>query len=137
LNICNFHLEVSEFAPPGEFETLYCKARQCANCGKCRDWYYTADLTSWRWIQNVENWTADDWKSWSYDCVWERFKRRDDATCTYHDFFDDVLGIPVDRRFIDLFLGRDRFFGRRGRFGGMLGFRGHDFCVCDDNRRQN
>ena len=133
--IFNFHSEIPEFAPPGEHEDLYCKGRHCAKCGKCRDWYYTGSLTSWRWIQNVNNWSNDDWKTWSTNGFWERFKRRDDARCFYLDFYDDVIGLEVDRRFLDFFLGRDRFFGRSGRFGNLVGFRGHEFCLCNENRR--
>ena len=83
----------------------------------------------------MNNWDDDDWKKWSNGCFWERFKRRDDGICTYFDFYDDVLGIQVDRRFVDFFLGRNRFFGHSGRFGEFFDFRGHDFCICSENRR--
>lgn len=44
-----------------------------------------------------------------------------------------MAGVRVDRRLGDFFLGRDRFFGRAGRLGHLFGFRGHEFCICDDN----
>jgi hypothetical protein len=84
-------LEKQEFAAPGAFKELYCKGRLCAICGKCRDWYYTGDQTSWQWIQNCRNWKSDDWNRYNKDRVYDRFKRRNGATCTFGYFGDGCL----------------------------------------------
>ncbi|CAF1405104.1 unnamed protein product [Rotaria sordida] len=87
-----------EFATPGTYRELNCNGRPCANCGKCRDWYYTGDLTSWKWIQNYKNWGPEDQERWGNGKYYYRFKRRDEATCIYYysdgghgDYYDDGL----------------------------------------------
>ena len=80
MNLSKSYLEDPEFRA-GKHE--YCEGRICFQCGKCRDWYYTGDRDNWRWIQNVANWTNDDWKRWHNDDYWKSFtKRQDGATCT-------------------------------------------------------
>ena len=39
------------------------------------------DLQSWHWIQDFENWQQSDYQRWSTDRTYDRFKRRDGATC--------------------------------------------------------
>ncbi|CAF3884862.1 unnamed protein product [Rotaria sp. Silwood1] len=112
MNLLNFHLEKQEFAAPGAYKPLPCKGRHCANCGKCRDWYYTGTLADWQWIQNVKNWDEGDWERWRNGKHYKRFQRRDGYTCT--------LG-----------------GGHIHRIGGghihRIGI--HYDCFCDDNRR--
>ncbi|CAM2730604.1 unnamed protein product, partial [Rotaria socialis] len=62
---------------------MYCNGTLCASCGKCRDWYYTGDVSSWEWIRNVKNWGDHDRKLWNDGKYWEYFKRRNGATCRY------------------------------------------------------
>ncbi|CAF3562129.1 unnamed protein product, partial [Rotaria sp. Silwood2] len=72
-----------EFAAPGKFKELDCKGRLCANCGKCRDWYYKGDLKTWQWIQTAKNgWQSEDVKRWCDGKHWKGFQRRDGYTCT-------------------------------------------------------
>lgn len=74
-------LENYEFSLNGTYRELGCKGRPCILCGKCRDWYYTSDLTSWQWIRNHKDWKDDDWKNWIENRIWEHFERRDGSTC--------------------------------------------------------
>jgi hypothetical protein len=111
LNLSNFYFETSEFAPPGKYGELGCKGRHCDNCGKCRDWYYTGDLTTWRWIQNCSNWQQNDWQRFNNDKIWERFQKRDGASCNNvnHVVYLNLLG-------------------------GLSVVSGNLYCVCDENR---
>ncbi|CAF3118449.1 unnamed protein product, partial [Rotaria sp. Silwood2] len=70
-----------EFAAPGKFKEKFCKGRLCANCGKCRDWHYTGDASSWRWLRTANNngWRDYDVKRWSNGKYWEKFERRTDG----------------------------------------------------------
>jgi len=77
-------IKIQEFAPPGTYEALDCKGRHCAECGKCRDWYYTGDSASWKWIRDCKNWQEEDRKRYNNDKVYERFKKRDGATCDHY-----------------------------------------------------
>jgi hypothetical protein len=105
LNIWQFSfLEDQGFATPIQYQK-YCKGRLCANCGKCRDWYYTGDLATWRWIQDYKNWQKKDEDRWYNDEIYKRFQKRGGATCTY-----GYLGLGLV-------------------YGHHLG------CVCEDNRR--
>ncbi|CAF4098141.1 unnamed protein product [Rotaria sp. Silwood1] len=114
MNILNFHSEKQEFAAPGAYKPLSCKGRHCANCGKCRDWYYTGTLADWQWIQNVKNWEEKDWDRWLNDKHYERFQRRAGYTCT--GYYYDYLYYYLYYYYIYLY-----YLG-----GG---------CLCDDNRR--
>lgn len=60
-------------------------------------------------MRNFEKWENDDWKRWYHDRVYERLKRRDNATCVYGDH------------------------GRYGYHGGGDSDRGTDGCLCEDN----
>ncbi len=73
----NFYLKGSQFAVPGAYKQLDCKGRHCANCGKCRDWYYI-DPKTWRWVQHWYSWTNNDWYRYNHDKIWERFQKRED-----------------------------------------------------------
>ncbi|CAF0861618.1 unnamed protein product [Adineta steineri] len=73
--------ENQRFAVPGTYQQLLCQGRPCAKCGKCVDWYYTGDSASWNWIRKIETWTNDDWQRSNNDRVYDRFIRRDHATC--------------------------------------------------------
>ncbi|CAF1540792.1 unnamed protein product [Adineta steineri] len=66
-------------------QKLRCKGRACRTCGKCRDWSYIGDATSWDWFRNRANavWTNDDYAHWNNNRVWNNFKRREGASCTY------------------------------------------------------
>ncbi len=79
---CNFHLEDQEFAVPNNYKELLCKGRPCAKCGECRDWYVTGDLTTWNWMRNCNNWKEDYLNRYFNGRIYERFKLRDDATCS-------------------------------------------------------
>ncbi|CAF3811397.1 unnamed protein product, partial [Rotaria sp. Silwood1] len=70
----------SEFGKPGTCK-FPCRGRSCAKCYKCRDWHYTGDEATWKWIQTCENWGEKDWNRWNSDRVWELFTKRDGATC--------------------------------------------------------
>ncbi len=70
-----------EFAEPGKCEQLSCEGRPCAKCHKCRDWHFTGDHDTWKWITNCKNWDADDLARYNRDRTWELFKKRGDATC--------------------------------------------------------
>ena len=80
-NVCNFRLEIEQFAAPGTHMTLRCKGRHCATCGKCRDWYYTGNWESWARIHDYKDWTDEDRAYWHNHNVWELFHRRNGATC--------------------------------------------------------
>ncbi len=103
------YLEDQEFASPGKYAARYCKGRLCNNCGKCRDWQYTGDPSSWKWIQNYNNWTDEDWQRWQTDKYSEKFQRRHGYTC------------------------------RLSVYGGYLGLDGsfdaNGDCLCDNNRK--
>lgn len=83
-------LKEYEFAIPGTYPDLYCEGRQCSKCGKCRDWYFTGDLSTWEWIRNNKNWTDADIQRWRSGYVFEHFKCRDGETCS----FDHGFGLP-------------------------------------------
>lgn len=63
------------------FKLYHCYGRICSKCNKCRDWYYTGSLESWRWIQNCKTWTEQDWDRWRDQRVYDRFQERYGATC--------------------------------------------------------
>ncbi|CAF1260702.1 unnamed protein product [Rotaria sp. Silwood1] len=84
-----------EFATPGTYEELRCKGHPCVNCGKCRDWYYTGDRKSWKWIQDWKNWGANDQQRWIDDSVYDRFKCRDGATCLYGYYYGPGHGVHL------------------------------------------
>ena len=90
MNTHLFHLAYREFAAPGTYEKLDCNGRQCATCGKCRDWYYTGDADGWKWIRGVASWTASDCRRYSNESGCELFKKRDGATCNdnYNNYCD-------------------------------------------------
>ena len=56
------------------------------NCGKCRDWYFTGDRETWKWVRNCENWKDADWKRYYNDRIYEHFKRRDGYSCGFRAF---------------------------------------------------
>ncbi len=106
------HLEHQEFAALGTYRQLRCQGRCCAECGRCRDWYYTGDVAIWNWIQNSKNWTDHDWQRYKSNHVYERFQRRDGATC-----YDIIFNHHIFNTY---------------------GFHGDAFsclCLCADNRR--
>ncbi len=119
MNLSNFYLEASEFAPPGKYKDLRCKGRHCDNCGKCRDWYYTGDLKTWQWIQNLSNWQQHDWQRYRNDEIYERFKKRAGATCSDPDHFD-----------YDVVYSRDP---RVSVYSDVVTYVGFVSCVCEDN----
>lgn len=104
--------ENKQFAEPGIYTQLICNGRHCRRCGRCRDWYYTGNQASWRWIQNVNKWNDEDCKRWYDGQVRMRFKRRNGATCIDHRIYDD-----------------DRFI-RRHR---DIIYDHYCTCLCDDN----
>ncbi|CAF4146272.1 unnamed protein product, partial [Rotaria sp. Silwood1] len=69
--------------------------RLCANCNKCRDWYFTGDSATWKWIQRVSNWMSKDWERWRDGKIWKKFERRDGCICTrtytYSYSYDDLV----------------------------------------------
>ncbi|CAF3984775.1 unnamed protein product [Adineta steineri] len=69
-------LEKQEFA---------CNGRRCATCGECREWYFTGDLGSWKWIHSVKDWGGDNTARWFNHYLFTRFKNRDDAKCVESD----------------------------------------------------
>ncbi|CAM4852162.1 unnamed protein product, partial [Rotaria magnacalcarata] len=97
-----------EFAEPGAFEEMYCKGRLCANCGKCRDWYYTGDSKTWQWIRRAKDWDDEDRNRWFNGDYYKDFKRRDGYTCT----------LCLGYYFLHLDLG-------------------YGYCLCENNRVVN
>jgi hypothetical protein len=95
LNTYYLFLENEEFAKPGAYRQQGCTGRLCAKCGRCRDWYYTGDASGWQLIQNFNNWEDEDWIRYQNDRVWERFKKRDGATCAARTY---AAGLDGDRR---------------------------------------
>ncbi len=91
-NLLNFYLESSEFAAPGTFPEQHCAGRLCAKCGKCRDWYYTGNITGWHWIQNHSFWGIGDLKRYCIDHRKLFKKRTDGATCR-RDHHRLILGL--------------------------------------------
>jgi len=85
-----YYLEPEEFAAPGTFPEQYCEGRQCAKCGKCRDWYFTGDSATWAWLRNCKNWTDSDTNRWRHSHFFEHFKSRDGETC----IFEHGFGLP-------------------------------------------
>ncbi len=84
MNLSHFYIESQQFAVPIKY-SQYCNGRLCASCGKCRDWYYNHnDLETWRWIQGCSNWQQKDVDRWDNGKIWERFAKRDGATCYGH-----------------------------------------------------
>ncbi|CAM4852218.1 unnamed protein product, partial [Rotaria magnacalcarata] len=67
----------------------------CANCGKCRDWYYTGDSKTWQWIRRAKDWNKEERSRWRNGDYYKDFKRRDGYTCTGLDL-DDHFGYDVD-----------------------------------------
>lgn len=76
---------VKEFAEPGQFEERYCKGRLCAKCGRCRDWYFTGDLETWKWVQNWESWSDGDRQRYN-NGIWKRWTKRQDGPTCYDSF---------------------------------------------------
>ncbi|CAF1477592.1 unnamed protein product [Adineta steineri] len=74
-------IQQHQFATPGTYEALDCKGRRCIKCGQCRDWYFTGDAETWKWIRDYKNWIEEDRNRWRSDHIYDGFKRRDGATC--------------------------------------------------------
>ncbi|CAF1253496.1 unnamed protein product [Adineta steineri] len=70
-----------EFAASNTYTRPACSGRACANCGKCRDWYYTGDQEIWKWITNVKNWNENERKRWDDGKYSECFTKREGSTC--------------------------------------------------------
>jgi hypothetical protein len=117
-------LENKEFAAPGKYKELDCNGRHCAECGKCRDWYYTGDLKSWEWIQHWKNWTDSDWKDWYNGDFDQRFKKRTDSPKCIRGTNTAFL-IRIGTRFFG-------FFSNHAR-DSFLNFAAP--CLCPDNVR--
>jgi hypothetical protein len=66
-------------------EKLGCNGRACHNCDKCRDWYFTGDATTWKWIQNWKNWDRNDKERWQKNAngVQNQFKKREGSMCLW------------------------------------------------------
>ncbi|CAF3212392.1 unnamed protein product, partial [Rotaria sp. Silwood2] len=131
------------FLAPGSYAELACKGRPCTNCGKCRDWYYEGDLSTWEWIISVKNWDEEDRKLWDDGNFSRRFKRRDRAPCNgsfgyYYDRRRNYHGGHI-RTYIDCECGEgyDTYFTRHGYdgCGYRYNFIGHVFsyCQCSEN----
>ena len=81
---CICYLENQQFAGPSTYNKLYCRGRPCASCGKCRDWCFNGDSSTWNWIRDWKNWGKDDRKRYKNDRVYLRFKHRDGSKCDSH-----------------------------------------------------
>ncbi|CAF0993507.1 unnamed protein product [Adineta steineri] len=76
------HLEsIEKFAASNTYTRPACNGRACANCGKCRDWYYTGDQEIWEWIKNVKNWNENERKRWDDGKYSKCFTKREGSTC--------------------------------------------------------
>jgi hypothetical protein len=109
-----FNLEYQEFAGPNDCKKLACDGRPCAKCHKCRDWQFTGDRDTWKWIANYKNWKDEDWVRYDRDRIWKNFEKRSGATCYFYFYY-----------------GGGHLYGLH-LYGG-LGYGG--LCVCEDNRR--
>ncbi|CAF4345358.1 unnamed protein product [Adineta steineri] len=72
---------VTEFAASNTYTRPACNGRACANCGKCRDWYYAGNQEIWEWITNVKNWNENERKRWDDGKYSECFTKREGSTC--------------------------------------------------------
>ncbi|CAF1232664.1 unnamed protein product [Didymodactylos carnosus] len=126
--------------------------RPCAKCRQCRDWYYTGDSETWKWIQNYKNWIRNDPKCYT-DNFYKCFKRRDGATCLgryYVNAPKDDYGYsrdyPRHRRLYGrvyvrcgdngaVYTDDDRYLDHRDeQYGGAYVLvRDDDVCLCADN----
>ncbi|CAF1327992.1 unnamed protein product [Adineta steineri] len=152
--ICIFHLENQQFVTPGTHTELDCEGRPCIKCGKCRDWYFTGDEKTWKWVRSHKNWTIKDRKRWNNDnCVWKHFKHRDGATCGGAVFFQQLNQERINRANDDFaqqsprgeeFLGLNDYIIRLGirltvaladalRSSGLFTVAFPHFCLCEDN----
>ncbi|CAF3887594.1 unnamed protein product [Rotaria sp. Silwood1] len=99
-----------------------CYGRQCARCGKCRDWYFTGNPANLTWLQNWKNWSKSDWERYRDSRFAQSFRQRDNARCRFTiaimDGNDVLASVHLH------FLGAD------------YGFHIHaDLCLCNDNIR--
>ncbi|CAF1426662.1 unnamed protein product [Rotaria sordida] len=93
--------EQEEFASPDTHNKLDCNGRACTKCRKCREWQFTGNKDTWKWIQNCKNWSEKDGQRWNHERLWNHFRRRDGATChwdlayyfvyNYGSFQDDYV----------------------------------------------
>lgn len=105
-----------------------CGGRLCANCCKCRDWYFTGDRETWNWIRNSKNWKKKDWLHYCNNHINKLSLRRDGASCLSNNEVDAATvtmcfyysTLVADFRALADFLPDFEF-----------GFDGH--CLCEDN----
>ena len=115
----NLLLERQQFGQLGMSTSgkLRCSGRLCAKCGKCRDWRFTGDSASWKWIQKNSDWDFEEWERYN-EGIWKLFKRRNGATCSSdHDSFESFDYCGLD------------YCALR-----VPGYYHHLFCLCDDNK---
>ncbi|CAM4966644.1 unnamed protein product, partial [Rotaria socialis] len=73
--------------PPPLHPILSCNGRQCAICGRCRDWYYAGVPEDWHWIRNFRNWDHDFAERWRNGEYHSKFKLRDGAECNRYSYY--------------------------------------------------
>lgn len=135
-----------EFRIPNVYGGRSCEGRACKTCGKCRDWYYIGDQSTWQWIINDNEWDEEDRKRWDDGNYKNRFQRRKGSTCKahfgyYYDRNHDYYGGHITR-YMDCECGEgyDTYFIRHGRDGCGYRFRyiadNYPYCQCEENVKE-